>query len=84
MIGESHSGDMATLWRGGKRFLRSRAFSAFGNYSPPTRFNCLSEQGVGGLEGCIRPTCFAASTLSFWVLRGRRGAWTLCIYIKYA
>ena len=28
-----------------------RASSAFGNYSPPTRFNCLFEQGVGGLEG---------------------------------
>ena len=27
--------------------------SGFGNYSPPTHFNCLSEQGVGALEGCI-------------------------------
>ena len=26
---------------------------AFGNYSPPTRFNCRFEQGVGGLEGHI-------------------------------
>ena len=34
-------------------FIRSRARSTFGNYSPPTRYNCLSEQGVGGLEGCI-------------------------------
>ena len=29
------------------------ARSAFGNYSPPTHFNSLSEQGVGGLEGHI-------------------------------
>ena len=26
---------------------------AFGSYSPPTRFNCLFEKGVGGLEGRI-------------------------------
>ena len=26
---------------------------SLGNYSPPTRFNCLFEQGVGGLEGRI-------------------------------
>ena len=29
------------------------ARSAFGNYSPPIRFNCLFEQGTGGLEGLI-------------------------------
>ena len=49
------------------------------NYSPPTRFNCLCEQGVGGggggLEGRIGLPAFAASTLSLWVLRGWRGAW---------
>ena len=33
--------------------MRSRARSAFGNYSQPTHFNCLFEQGVGGLEGRI-------------------------------
>ena len=27
-----------------------------------------------------RPTCLAASTLSLWVLRGRRGTWAPCIY----
>ena len=26
---------------------------ALGNYSPPAHFNCLFEQGVGGLEGHI-------------------------------
>ena len=30
-----------------------RPRSGLGNYSPPTRFNCLSEQGVGALEECI-------------------------------
>ena len=34
-------------------FHMLRARSAFGNYSPPTRFNFLFELGVGGLEGCI-------------------------------
>ena len=63
-----------------KRFIRSRAGSAFGNYSPPTRFNCLFEQGVGGLEGHIGLPADAASTLSLWVLRGQRGAWAPCIY----
>ena len=55
--------------------MRSWARSACGNYSPPTRFNCLCEQGVGGLEGRIGLPASAASTLSLWVLRGRRGAW---------
>ena len=59
--------------------MRSRPRSGFGNYSPPTRFNCLSEQGVGGLEGLYRPTCFAASTLFLWVLHGWRGAGAPCI-----
>ena len=44
---------METLWRGGSRFIRSRPRSGFGNYSPPTRFNGLSEHGVGGSEGHI-------------------------------
>ena len=35
----------------------------------------------GGVRGMYRPTCSAASTLSLWVLRGRRGAWAPCIYI---
>ena len=30
-----------------------RLHSSFGNYSLPTRFNCLSEQEVGCLEGHI-------------------------------
>ena len=30
-----------------------------------------------------RPTCLAASTLSLWVLRGRRGARAPCIYKVY-
>ena len=33
-------------------FIRSKPRSGFGNHSPPTCFNCLSQQGVGGLEGC--------------------------------
>ena len=41
------------LWHDGYRFIRSRARSAFGNYSPPIRFNCLFELGAGGLEGLI-------------------------------
>ena len=45
----------------------------------PTRFNCLCEQGARGLEGCIGLPAFAASTLSLWVLHGRRGAWAPCI-----
>ena len=50
----------------------SRPCPGFGNYSPPTCFNCLS-------EGHIRPTCSAASTLSLWVFRGQRGACVPCI-----
>ena len=30
-----------------------------------------------------RPTCLAASTLSLWVLHGRRGAWAPCICEVY-
>ena len=52
-IGESHSGDTETLWHDGYRFIRSRACSAFGNYSLPIRFNCLFELGAGGLEGLV-------------------------------
>ena len=63
----------------GQRVIRSRARSAFGNYSPPARFNCLCEQGMGGLEGRIGLPAFAASILSLWVLRGQRGAWVLRI-----
>ena len=36
--------------------LRGQVFkllSGFGNYSLPTHFNCLSEKGVGYLEGCV-------------------------------
>ena len=36
-------------------------------------------KGWGGLEGRIGLPAFAASTLSLWVLRGRRGAWAPCI-----
>ena len=36
-----------------------------------------------GFRGMYRPTCFAASTLSLWVLSGQRRAWALCIYKKY-
>ena len=32
-----------------------------------------------GFRGTYRPTCFAASTLSLWVLHGRRRAWAPCI-----
>ena len=53
MIGESHSGATETLWHDGYRFILSRARSAFGNYSPPIRFNCLFERGAGGLDGLI-------------------------------
>ena len=83
MIGESHSGDTVTLWHVGYRFIRSGARSAFGNYSPPIRFNCLLEQGAGGFRRTHRPTCLAASTLSLWVLCGRRGTWAPCIYKVY-
>ena len=41
------------LWHDGYCFIRSRARSAFGNYSLPIRFNCLFELGAGGLEGLI-------------------------------
>ena len=37
----------------------------------------------GGFRGTHRPTCLAASTLSLWALRGRRGAWAPCIYKVY-
>ena len=37
------------------------------------------EQGVEGSEGRIGLPAFAASTLSLWVLRRRRGAWAPCI-----
>ena len=33
--------------------MRSRLRLGFGNYLLPTCFNCLTEQGVGGLEGRI-------------------------------
>ena len=36
-------------------------------------------KGWGVLEGRIGLPAFAASTLSLWVLRGRRGAWAPCI-----
>ena len=36
-----------------------------------------------GFRGMYRPTCLAASTLSPWVLLGRRGAWAPCIYKVY-
>ena len=81
-IGESHSGDTETLWHDGYRFIRSRARSAFGNYSLPIRFNCLFELGASGFRGTHRPTCLAASTLSLGVLCGRRGHGRL-VYIKY-
>ena len=61
----------------------STAGSAFGNYSPPTRFNCLCEQGIGGLEGHIGLPAYATSALSLWVLCGQRGAWAPCIYKVY-
>ena len=48
--------------------IRSRARSAFGNYSLPIRFNCLFELGAGGFRGTHRPTCLAASTLSLGVI----------------
>ena len=64
MIGESHSGDMAMLWLGKQSFIRSRPCSGFGNYSLPKRLNCLSEQGVGGLEGCIGLPALQPCTLS--------------------
>ena len=82
-IGESHSGDTETLWYDGYRFIRSRARSAFGNYSLPIRFNCLFELGAWGFRGTHRPTCLAASTLSLGVLCGRRGTWAPCIYYVY-
>ena len=67
--------------------MRSRARSAFGNYSLPICFNCLFELGGGGggggVRGTHRPTCLAASTLSLGVLCGRRGTWAPCIYKVY-
>ena len=33
--------------------MRPKLSSGIGNYSLPTHFNSLSEQGVGGLKGCI-------------------------------
>ena len=51
---------METLWRG------------FGNYSPPTRFSCLSEQRIGGSEGCIGlPTLQPVPCLSGSCVGGR-------------
>ena len=31
-----------------------------------------------GFRETYRPTCIAASALSLWVLRARRGAWVSC------
>ena len=70
------------MWHDEYRFIRSRARSAFGNYSLPIRFNCLFELGAGGgFRGPHRPTCLAANTLSLGVLCGRRGTWAPCIYL---
>ena len=65
-----------------ERFIRSRARLAFGNYSPPTRFNCLCEQGVGGFRGTYRPTCICSQYLvSLGLAWAERGMGAL--YIKY-
>ena len=62
------------------------ARSAFGNYSPPTHFNRLSEQGVGSLEGCIglpalQPVpCLSGSNVG---REGHRHLVYIYIYIKY-
>ena len=63
----------------------SRLHLSLGDFLLPTHFNCISEQGVRGLEGAHKPTCSATSTLSLEVLRGRRGAWVPCIsvYLVY-
>ena len=74
MIGESHSGNMETLWHGGKHFICSRPHSGFGKYSLPTCLHCLSKQGVGGFRGAYLSIWSAASTLSLWVLHGQREA----------
>ena len=79
--GESHSVDMERLWRGGYYFIRSRPLSGFGNYSSPTCFSCLSEQGVWGLEGriglpalqpvpCLSGSCMGALYISILGLSG--------------
>ena len=56
--------------------------SAFGNYSPPTRFNYLYEQGMGGLGGRIGlPALQPVSCLSGSCVDGE-GHGRL-VYIKY-
>ena len=74
-IDESHSGDMETF------FIRSRPCSGFGNYSPHTRFNCFSEQGVGGLEGHISLLALQPVPCLFGSCRGREGQGGLYIRI---
>ena len=58
--------------------MHPRLRSSFGNYSLPTNFNCLSEQWVGGLEGCIGLPALQPCTLSL-SLAWQRGAWAPCL-----
>ena len=46
-------GDVVAWWIMFHTFKALLSRSGLGNYSPPARFNCLSEQGVGCLEGRI-------------------------------
>ena len=70
------------LWCSGWRFIRSRVHSGFGNYSLPTSFNCLSEQGRGwGLEGCTGlPALQSVSCLSRSCMVGKGHGRLVCKY----
>ena len=62
--------------------MRSRARSAFGNYSPPIRFNCLFEKGAGGLEGLIGLPAYQLVPCLSGSCVGGEGHGHL-VYIKY-
>ena len=56
--------------------------SSFGNYSPPTHFNCPSEQAVGSLEGGIGlPALQPVPCLSESCMGGEGPG---CLVYKYA
>ena len=79
MIGELHCGDIEMLWRGGRSFIYSRLPLRFGNYSLPARFNCLSEQGVEGLEVLIDPLALQpVPSLSGSCMGGERHEHPVC------
>ena len=56
-------------------FHHSRHCLGFGNYSLPTRFNCLAEPGMGDLEGriglpALQPVLYFVPPGFAWAERG--------------